>query len=412
MLTTCTRWIALLAVAAALLAPARAGAQGVGSGPLTETLIDTDPTTGFFAMGRIKFAPGLTIDELGYDSNVFDEHDEPNGDYVMRTRPDLSVYSALRFARVSAYAGSDLAYYRDYERERSVGHLYRARVDLLLSRFQPYFGGGRTRTRTRPNGEIDVRADQQHDELSGGLAFALGPHQTVFLGTTQFSEAYKDGLEDGIDLPTTLNHTSHTYTTGVRTDITPITTLTITANFTRDRFESRPLRDSESKVATADLRIGSEAMIGGVVSLSYHDNNAVDPLIERFRGMTGQAVLTYSFLEVGRLTAAFTRGLQYSFDEAEALYLENSLSLSYTHRLFGDVDLQARASRSLFDYGFRQGVPPHQDRLDSAGASIGYNLRNRTRVSANYEVTERTAPAFPLRNYDRVRIYLSWLYAF
>jgi hypothetical protein len=412
MFTYWTRSITRLALAAVLLAPTTGAAQGVGAGPLTETLLDTDPTVGVIAWGRIKFAPGLTIDELGFDSNVFDQHDEPSEDYVIRGRPDVSMFSLLRFAKISAYAGSDMQYYRTYDSERSIGHQYRARVDFLLSRVQPYIGGGQTRNRTRPNGEIDVRADQQKTELGAGIAFSLGPNQAVFAGVTRFQDEFKDGVEEGVDLSTTLNHYSDTYKGGLRTDLTPITTLTLEAEFTKDIFELAPLRDMDNKIVTASLRIGAAAMVTGAVSVSYHDTSPTDPLVEQFRGITGEAALGYAIMEFGRINLTFNRSLEYSFDEAEALYLENSLSLSYTHRLFGQVDVQARAARSLFDYSYREGVPPHQDRLDTAAGSLGYNLANRTRIAVNYEVTERKSPAFVERNYDRVRIYLSWLYAF
>ena len=88
------------------------------------------------------------------------------------------------------------------------------------------------------------------------------------------------------------------------------------------------------------------------------------------------------------------------------------MSHSYTHRLFGAVDPQVRGSRSLFDYGFREGALDKQDTLDLASGGLGYNLRNRTRVSLNYEFSRRRSPALAERNYDRRRIFTSWTYAF
>ena len=37
-------------------------------------------------------------------------------------RPDVSFFSRLRFVRLSAYAGSELTYFHNYESERSVGY--------------------------------------------------------------------------------------------------------------------------------------------------------------------------------------------------------------------------------------------------------------------------------------------------
>ena len=122
--------------------------------------------------------------------------------------------------------------------------------------------------------------------------------------------------------------------------------------------------------------------------------------------------LTYSLLEVGRLNLGLTRGLEYSFDTAEAYYLENSAMLAYTHRVVGVIDVQVRAARSYFDYSARETLIAHKDTLDTAAGSLGYNLRNRTRVALNYEYSRRRSPELAVRNYERRRVFLSWLFAF
>ncbi|MFA5909868.1 MAG: outer membrane beta-barrel protein [Vicinamibacterales bacterium] len=392
--------------------PRLAAAQNVGAGPLTETLAATEPTSGVFNWGPVKLAPGLVVEELGWDSNVFDEHDNPKEDYVFRGTPDVSVFSVVRFAKLSLYAGSELAYYRTYTNERSVGHEYRGRVDFLISRMHPFFGGGETRSRTRPNGEIDTRADRNQQELSGGFAFDLGPNQLVYAAASRYRSKFFNAVEEGVELSTALNHDSNTYSLGVKTDLTPLTSLTVYAAYQEDRFEALALRNSDNRALTAELRIGAEALVSGNIAVTYRDFKPVDPLVERYRGMAVQAGVTYPFLEVGRLSLSVNRDLQYSFDATEAYYVETSGNLAYTHRLFGEVDVQVRGSKSIFDYGYREGIPARRDSLDAAGASVGYNLRNRTRVAVNYEVSRRRSPVFVERNYDRTRIFLSWAYAF
>jgi len=53
------------------------------------------------------------------------------------------------------------------------------------------------------------------------------------------------------------------------------------------------------------------------------------------------------------------------------------------------------------------------DQADSAaGGSLGYNLRNRTRIAVNYEYARRRSVEIVSRNYDRRRIFLSWSFTF
>ena len=404
------RWTVFMVMALACW-PAAGSAQGIGSGPLTSSLATTEPQTGILRVGRFRLAPGVVVREIGWDSNVFDEAVDPKADYVAAIAPDVSVFLGLRFLQLSAYGGGDFNYYQTYESERSAGYATRARIDFLLSRLRPFVGAGRTQIRTRPNGEIDVRANRREDELSGGLAFDLSAHSQVYVSAFQHTIEFRNSVEDGVDLSAALNRDSYDYSAGFRTDLTPLTSLNLSASYREDKFRAQPFRNGDTRLATAALRMGAEAIVSGVVSVSFRDYKSADPNVRPYRGLTALGSLSYSFLEVGRLNLTGSRSLDYSFDAAEAYFIENTLALTYTHRLFGEIDAQARAGKSFFDYGHSEITPPHTDELDTLGASLGYNLRNRTRVSLNYELARRRSPAFTERNYDRTRVYLAWTYA-
>lgn len=387
--------------------------SAVGSGPLTSALGDTEPQSGVLILGPVRLAPGVTVSQIGYDSNVFDESAEehPKEDYVAAAMPDVSVFARLRFVRISAYAGSELTYYRDYESERAVGYAGRGRFDFLLSRVRPFVGVGRTQTRTRPNGEIDTRADRIEEEVSGGLAFDLSAHSLVYGSYGQSRTEFIDAFEHGVDLGASLNRQRDDYQAGLKTDLTPLLSVQVYGSYQEDTFKLDPLRNAKSTSGNATFRIAADAIVTGTVSVGYRDMRPVDPLTEPFRGLTAAAAITYPLLEIGRFTLTASRGTEYSFDAGEGYYLENTAQLSYTNRLFGNVDAQVRLGRSLFDYSARLDNPPHKDTLDTAAGSLGYNLRNRTRVAVNYEIARRRTPEFASRNYDRRRIYLSWLFA-
>jgi hypothetical protein len=393
-------------------APATAFAQGVGVGPLTRTLTATEPTSGVLDWGRVKLAPGFVIEELGKDDNVFDERDNPKSDWVFRATPDVAMFTGLRFMRLSTYVGSDLAYYHKYKGERHAGLEYRGRVDFLLGLLQPFVAGGVTHSRSRPNAEIDVRPKRTEREYGGGIAYNFGAYQALYAAAVTYEDNYENAVEDGIPLSLTLDRTQDTYSAGVRTAVTPLAQLTVSVALQKDRFKFVPSRDAESQIGTASLLIGAEAALSGTISVSYRDFKPVDPLVKRNRDISSEVSVTYPFLEIGRLNLGFRRGLQYSFDVAEAYYLENSGNLSYTHRLFGNVDFQVRGSMSLLDYGYSETSPARRDSNHLVGASVGYNIRNRTRVSVNYEDAKRRSPAFPDRNFYRRRLYLSWGFAY
>lgn len=395
--------------------PRAAAAQSaVGGGALTGSLGDTEPTAGVISLGRVKLAPGLTVSELGWDDNVFDEpaSKDPDEDYVAQFTPDASLYTRLRFVRLSAYGGGTFSYYKTFSSENSIGYAYRGRADLLMSRVRPFFAGGRTYSRTRPNGEIDIRPDRVQDELTTGLAFDLGAHYLIYVSGYQISNKFENAVQEDIDLGVTLSRKSYNAQGGLKTDITPLLSMQLFGAYQEDRFEALPIRNAIAKSGNVTFRIAPEAAFTGVVTASYHDMHFSDPGLKTYKGMLGSVALAYSFLEVGRLTVIGQRGVEFSLDNTEGYYLENSITATYTHRLFGQVDAQAKGAWSTFDYSARFSEPAHTDTYDTYAGGLGYNLRNRTRVSVNYEYARRKSPAFTERNYQRRRVFLSWMFAF
>lgn len=405
----------LTAIVSLAAAATDAGAQvNVGTGPLTGTLADTEPTAGVISVGPVKLAPGITIREIGWDSNVFDETEAegPKEDYLISAQPDASVFTRLRFVKVSAYGGIEFNYFKTYTSEDSVGHAVRGRVDLLLSRMRPFIAAGETKTRARANGEIDVRADRKDNELSGGFAFDLSAHSLVYTAAVHTDNAFEDAFQDGVNVGETMTRQGNNYSVGVRTDLTPLLAMTLSGGYKEDLFTSVPDRNTESYYGTANFRFAPEGVLTGMAELTYQDTTPVDPLVRPFQGLVGAVAMSYSFLELGRINLGLGRSTEYSFDTAEAYYVENSINLTYTHRIHGMVDVQVKGLRSYFNYDSSEISPAHKDTLDTAGGSLGYNLRNRTRVAMNYEFSRRRSPEIEDRNYERHRVFLSWLFAF
>jgi hypothetical protein len=405
-----TRSALLMGCLAMVASPA--AAQQFGAGSLTSTLTDTEPTTGVINLGRMRIAPGMVVSELGTDDNVFNESENPKKDWVFRGRPDVSMFTKVRFAQLSTYVGSELVYYDKYKDQRSAGLEYRGRLDVLGGRLRPFIGGGHTRVRNRPTSEIDTRSERTLQEVSAGVGYDLGTFSRVYFSAIDFETRYRDAFEEGVELSDSLNQDNRTYSIGVQTALTPLATLTASGGIQQDRFKHSPLRNSERKIGDMQLLIRPEAVLSGEVSLSYQAIDPVDPLIEPFRGVTTRVGVTYALLEIGRINVSLLRGFEYSFDESEGYYKELTASLSYTHRLFNEFDFQLNGSLSWLDYGYRVGTPARRDELDSAAGSLGYNFRNRTRVALNYESARRRSVVFPERDYDRHRWFFSWLYAF
>lgn len=408
-----TRLRYVLIVVGLLSLPTPARSQGsVGAGPLTSSLTEVEPTSGVLSLGPVKFAPGITISQIGVDSNIFHEAENPQEDFIAAGKPDLAVFTRLRFFQVSAYAGADLLYFQEHTEERSVGYLGRARVDFLLSRLFPFIGYGRTETRERPTSEIDTRANNIQTEKSTGLGFRLSETSSVYVAASRLTTRFQEAFEDGVDLGQSLNRDTDDYGAGIRTALTPLTTLTLKGGYKEDLFVSDPTRNSDSRYVNATFSFAPQAAITGQATVGYQDSRYDDPQIEPFHGLTAAVSLVYPLLELGRFSFSTVRSTEYAFDAADAYYISTLFNLSYTHRLGGAVDVQVQGARTLADYGRSEVTAPRRDTVDTLSGGLGYNLPNRTRVALSYEYSQRRSPALPAQNYHGRRIFLSWTFAF
>lgn len=390
-----------------------AGAQGgLGSGPLTGSLATQEPSSGVIKWGPVAVAPGITIREAGHDDNVFNEAVDQNEDWYINGTPDVSVFTRLPFVQLSGYAGSDMQFYKTYDSENNVGYSFSGRLDFLGSRLLPFIGGGRTSSRRRPNGEIDTRTDLLTDELSGGIGYLVSSQSQIFVAVIQSGVDYRDAFQSGVSLDLSLTRTTTEYQAGLKTNLTPLLSMQLRGSYRKDEFTYSPERDGDARMATAVFTFDPSAVVSGSVTLGYQDYQAVDPLIRSYRGFVGSGSITYPVIDIGRLNFNYNRATEYSFEEADGYYVENTVGVSYTQRLIGQIDFQGLASHSSFDYGQRTGGSDRTDSLELYNGNLGYNLRNRTRVAMNYEYARRRSPEIAERNYIRRRIYLSWMVGF
>jgi hypothetical protein len=223
---------------------------------------------------------------------------------------------------------------------------------------------------------------------------------------------YQESFEEGVDLGQSLNRYGDDFSGGLRTALTPLTTLTMRGGYRKDIFAADPTRNSQNRYVQATFDFAPQAAITGTATIGYQDSDADDPKIEPFRGVTAAVTVTYPLLEFGRFNFITERTTEYSFDAAEAYFVSTTFNLAYSQRLYGAWDLQIGGRRALADYGFREGVLPRRDTTDALTGGLGYNLPNRTRIALSYEYSRRRSPALPDQNYEGRRIFLSWTYAF
>jgi hypothetical protein len=220
----------------------------------------------------------------------------------------------------------------------------------------------------------------------------------------------------GTDLADVLNFTGRSEGASLRYALTPLTTIGVTADRARHRFDSTPERDSNSLNVTPMVEFNPRALISGSASFGFRQRKFLAGTAPDFNGSVASADLTYTLLGRTRFTVLGRRQLEYSYVVGRADYVEGSLTLVVNQRFGDSWDVGGSLSRSRLSY---------RDVMSLTGSSVitfpdetiigwtvdaGYSL-SRTRIGLRIDQRRREASA-ELRGYDRIRIGSTLTYEF
>ena len=192
-----------------------------------------------------------------------------------------------------------------------------------------------------------------------------------------------------------LNRTTTGYGLSLRHELTPLTSISLTAGRSEDQFEFSPLRNSTSDNISGNVTFDKFALIRGGATLGYTDFHPEAPGLADYQGLTGSVNLSYTLLGSTRFGFEFGRDVQYSYDVNQPYYLQTRLAGSIAQQIFGPLDVVVRGSIATLAYRDRAGadvtVSNRVDDVSSYGGGIGYHLGRDTRLGFNVDQSNRTS---------------------
>ena len=394
--------VALLACALQAGIATLASAQGVQQAP---ALPDPEET-GRFRLGPIRYTPSLVLSSLGVDTNVFNQADDPQQDFTTLFGPKVEFWTRLGpRARLYGNTGVHYQYFQKYDSQRSFGTSDVLRLDVDLGRLMPFVEGQYTNTRIRPGFEIDARARLK--DLSGRAGVSVrvqGKTELQFWARNgQFRyDAGEEFLD--VELGTALNRDSKYYGSGVRFELTPLTTFVIEGETGTDRFVLSPERDANTYKIMPAFKFKPFALIDGTLSVGYRNFETVSAAVPDFGGVVALVDLGYT-LRATRVAGQFRRDVTYSFETLEPYYLQTDWAVSVTQKITSTWDVVGRVGRYALDYE-RVGLPGQDRRTDNGhrrGVGVGYALGRYVRLGFDVDYVDRRSTTDVVRNYDGVR---------
>lgn len=382
-------------------------------------------------VGPFYITPGLTLRDLGVDSNVFNEAEDPKSDFTFTLGPKADI--AVPFARrllLKSTVGVDLIYYQKYSDERSANPRFAPRLSLFLNRITLFGEGSYLRTRDRPSYEIDARSLRTESWLGGGIGLQFSPKLGIEVSGRRSDVEYAEG-ESFLDvsLREALNRRSESLAGAVKYAVTPLTTFVVKADRSQDRFEFSEDRDTDTLRVTPGVEFNTRALISGSAYVGVRRFNTKSDALDDFNGLVASAALAYTLL--GRTTFIFTaeRDAMYSFEPLQPYYVVDSYGLTIRHRFAGRFDVTTGAGRHQYTYrdlATPAGtVPPGTtpspatrlagERVDlthSYSISLGYYLRRDLRLGFGTTYWQRESNSAAYRDYDALRTGVSLTYGF
>lgn len=377
-------------------------AQGI---PQQPTLPDPEQT-GRFRLGFIRYTPSINLTNLGVDTNVFNEVEDPKEDFTAVFGPKAEFWSRLGpRARLYGSTGLDYQYFQEYESQRSFGTSNAARLDVDLGRLTPFAEGQYTNTRVRPGFEIDERARRRSIGGRTGVTARLQSKTRLvgWVGRDQYR--FDSNEEDGsVNLSYALDRDSSTYGAGIQVELTPLTTLLVDVERGEDRFDRSPERNADASKVMAGFRFKPFALIDGRLSVGYRQFETLEAAVPDFDGVIATVDLGYT-LRATRVTGQYNRDVTYSYETFEPYYLQTDWQLSVTQKITSTWDVVGRAGRYALDYE-RVGVAGALRRTDTGsryGGGIGYTVGQYLRLGFDLNYIDRQSEADITRNYEGIR---------
>lgn len=362
-------------------------------------------------LGPLGITPSGAINNIGVDSNVFNDVESPQRDFTFTVSPQVDAWFRAGRSLTSMNGRLDLVYFQRFASERSVDGEVDGRVELRGNRITPWLGGGMFTGRQRVGYEIDLRSRRTRGTLRTGVDLRLTPKSSFVFSVQRVSHDFAGDSFLGVNLRDSLTHLSRSGALEYRFAATVYTTLVVNSEILHERFVLASERNSNSVRLVAGADFDERALVGGRVRVGYRRFSGLGAGLPDYSGAIASFVTGFSVADRTEVEFAGDRDIEYSFERTYPYYVITGGSVTLTPRLTDVWDIQARAGGRRLAYRtlVGSGAPDRLDRHVSFGAGVGYHFGREVRLGFNVDRERRGSP-LRARDYTGYRIGTSVTY--
>lgn len=387
----------------------------LGTGVPAHAQEAADPfETARFRLGPVRFTPVFEITNVGHDSNVFNESEDPKSDTTAAFGPTVQLWMRPAGTRLSAKVGGQYLYFREFANQRAWNTRNEVRWEVPLARLTPFVEGNFVNSQERQGYEIDARARRKDHGFTAGSALRLSG-KTSFVVSHRRSNIEYDDEETflGASLGEQLNRQEDLTRVQFRYELTPLTTFVVDTDVGRDRFDLNDVRDADSIKVMPGFELNPLALISGRVFVGFRQFDPLSSELPEYRGVVASVDATYILLGATRFQFKVDRDVVYSFEALRPYYALLDTGVTVTQRVTHAWEVVGRASRQTLDYRHLQAAASSDfgsDRGYTLGGGLGYRIGETLRLGVDANHYSRRSEFDSLRNYDGVRVFGSISY--
>ena len=287
-----------------------------------------------FQWGALRFTPGITIDNVGFDNNVFNDADHRLGDTTAGIGPAINLWTKLGPMHVTEKSAAQYLYFKEFDNQRSWNSANLLKLEWPLTKLRPFAIGGYDNTKQRPGFEIDARVRQSTNLVGLGTDLVVSGRTMLVLSGTRTTTAF-DQKETflGTDLANALNRHSDTELLEFRYKWTPLTTFVVRTDATQDRFAADLLRNTDSIAVRPGFEFRPFALISGSVFIGVRHANVLNERVQDFQGMVANVDAKYTLTTTTQIGATVNRDIAFSYDETFPYYALTNSGVTIRQRL-------------------------------------------------------------------------------
>ena len=358
-------------------------------------------------LGSLELFPTFTVRDIGIDSNVYTSQAQRE-DFTYTVSPALRTVLRIGEARLTTRGGFAFRHFQTLKDQQSTSGSITTQLEVGSGRVRPFGAAGLVRNHERGGYDLDRRAFSLESKAKLGANISLTPVTSltawVVHETTRFdrSEAF-----DGALLSDQLDRATRGTATGLRFDLTPFTSITSAIEVDKIRFAHAPQHDANSFRFAPVVQFTKDAIIEGSASAGFRDFRPLDPHVASYRGFVAAVTMTFMIKNVTRVEAQATHDVQFSYHDAEPLYLGAGGQVVITQRVVGPFDAVVIAGRQRLRYQTLDALSfdGRREHVTSAGGGLGIRATEHLRFTLTVDREQRISTNALQRDYERRRIF-------